>query len=103
MITADIITYIVKQLYKGINMEKVIFTLILSCSLIISSAASAEKFDMNKKAFMSVKVKADKGEPNSQFALGGMYYQGIVTKKRSCYGGKYVSKSCGSGTYKSYV
>ena len=53
-------------------LKKVYLIIAMQVLLLSSSVVAAEAMDMNKRAFMAVKVKADRGDANSHCALGGM-------------------------------
>ena len=65
--------------------------------IIGATVVTAQANEMKKQAFAAVKIKADRGDANSQFALGGMYYQGIVTKRNFTMAAKMYEKAVDQG------
>lgn len=49
--------------------------------LTLAGVLQADMSELKKRAFSASKVKAEQGDANAQFSLGGIYYQGIVAEK----------------------
>jgi TPR repeat protein len=82
---------------NGLFMKRKLL-LITICFLLIGTVAFAGKqVNMNKQVLLSLKAKAKKGDANSLFALGGLYTQGIMTKKDYKKAAFYFSKAVKRG------
>ncbi|MCK9373181.1 MAG: sel1 repeat family protein, partial [Sulfuricurvum sp.] len=62
-------------------MKKILSIALINTLLLGSMAMAAESGDMKDRAIKSAQLKAEAGDADGQFALGGLYYQGIVTKQ----------------------
>lgn len=80
-------------------MQKFFFLSLLSL-LFTFSSLHADITLMQKQAFMAAKLKADQGDANAQFSLGGMYFQGITATKNYAKAIEWFTKAARQGHVK---